>query len=326
MSNPVTRFFGEAGRGWLAPLLILTAFVLLVVGIFSPMVSLDKIFSSTKPYSAVSGILDFFQSGHFGLGLLILCFSILFPTGKLGTLALIWFRQPYRKQSRSIYRWLEILGRWSMLDFFVVCILLGAVQLGILAKARSYHGVYVFGAAILLSVIATAYIRHVETDPDPNDTSEWHGVHFYVPLVALGGLLLLYRGVTLPIMKLEKFFFWEHHYSILAGIRQLLAKDKNVLAVAILLFVVLLPGLKLLGVMVAYLVDRLAGAKAAVLRGLVLADALAMIDVFGLALVVVLLRVADLADVTPEKGIWYLGASSLVSIYISWEIQHGYRP
>ncbi len=324
-SFSLREFFREAGRGWTAPVIIVIALALLVTGIFSPMVSMEKLFSDPKPYSAVSGIIEFFSSGDFALGIIVLLFSILFPTFKLGLLALIWFQQPYRKRSRTVYKWLEILGRWSMLDFFVVCIMLGAIQLGILADAHAHYGVYVFGSAILLSILATAWIRHVETEPRSARKSSWHPFGLNVVLVSLVGLLMLYRGVTHPVMKVEKWIFWKHDYSILQGIRELLAAHKTVLGVAFLLFVVLVPALKLLGIVVAYVVSRFRGVHSPVMQGLVLADTLAMVDVFGLALVVVLFKVSDMAHVTLQSGAWYLAATGVLSIYLSWEIQRSYR-
>jgi paraquat-inducible protein A len=59
------------------------------------------------------------------------------------------------EQRKKVLFWLKILGKWSMLDVFVVAIVIVAVKFGLMAKAEPRAGVYVFGAAILLSMFLT---------------------------------------------------------------------------------------------------------------------------------------------------------------------------
>ena len=47
---------------------------------------------------------------------------------------------------------IETLGKWSMLDVFVVALLLVSVKLGVLAKVEVHYGLYVFATSVLLTM------------------------------------------------------------------------------------------------------------------------------------------------------------------------------
>ena len=57
-----------------------------------------------------------------------------------------------------MYRVLEAVGHWSMLDVFVVAILIVLVKLGPLAKVQPQQGVYWFAVAIFLSMVTSMYV------------------------------------------------------------------------------------------------------------------------------------------------------------------------
>ena len=61
----------------------------------------------------------------------------------------------------SILHWLGLLGKWSMLDVFIVAIMIVLVKLGPLARVEPRSGVYVFAAAIGMSMLTTMYIDHL---------------------------------------------------------------------------------------------------------------------------------------------------------------------
>ena len=54
-----------------------------------------------------------------------------------------------------LYRLLEIVGRWSMLDIFVVAILVALVQLQLVATVTPGQGAAAFGAVVVLTMLAT---------------------------------------------------------------------------------------------------------------------------------------------------------------------------
>ena len=83
----------------------------------------------------------------------------MFPITKLAMLWIIWLFK-FEKHVRSkILEALGILGKWSMLDIFVVAILIVAVKLGPLANVTPRVGVYFFSMSIILSIISAHWIE-----------------------------------------------------------------------------------------------------------------------------------------------------------------------
>lgn len=148
-------------REWIGPTLLLLAIGTLPVGMLLPLLEVEKMWFWESSYSVLSGIGGLWESGELLLALVLLCFSVLFPIFKLSTLVVLWWR-PMTSEVRATWlNRLEWLGRWSMLDVFAVAILVVAAKLGILAECRPQSGVYVFGAAVLLSMCANARLAAI---------------------------------------------------------------------------------------------------------------------------------------------------------------------
>lgn len=135
---------------------LVASLVLLIVGIFAPLLTLEKLYIFTNTVSLFSGIQQLFEDRELMLGLIILVFSIVFPIIKLSILAVLWISPD--SQSHRFGRWMNFLvvfGKWSMLDVFVVALILVSVKLGALASVEVHYGLYAFATSVLLSMLAT---------------------------------------------------------------------------------------------------------------------------------------------------------------------------
>lgn len=112
-------------------------------------------------YSAWTGVVALWHQQEYLLAAVLFIFCIVFPLVKLAALALIWFVRLADHQRTAVLHWLEVLGKWSMLDVFVVAILIVLVKLGPLAQVEPRSGVYVFAAAILCSMLLTVHINRL---------------------------------------------------------------------------------------------------------------------------------------------------------------------
>ncbi|MBI3319941.1 MAG: paraquat-inducible protein A [Candidatus Omnitrophica bacterium] len=112
-------------------------------------------------YSVWAGVVSLWDQRQYLLALVIFFFSMIFPFLKLLVLAVIWFVRLGKNQRAILLHWLEILGKWSMLDVFAVAILVVLVKLGPLANIQPRKGVYFFAAAILASMLTTTYITRL---------------------------------------------------------------------------------------------------------------------------------------------------------------------
>ena len=90
---------------------------------------------------------------------IIAIFSLCIPVIKIASLLLI-LNVEYKKGSfldKSLHI-IETFGKWSMLDVFVVALLLVSVKLGVLAKVEVHYGLYVFAASVLLTMGLSLWI------------------------------------------------------------------------------------------------------------------------------------------------------------------------
>ncbi len=139
--------------------LLLLAAVCLLVGIFSPIVTLHKLLVFENTFSVISGVMALLSQQKWLLFLVISLFSIVLPLLKLAILfLLVNGRNLEPVRLRSYLHWMHEYGRWSMLDVFVVAVLVVSVKLGAIASVETRYGLYVFTAAILLTMIVTAWV------------------------------------------------------------------------------------------------------------------------------------------------------------------------
>lgn len=143
-----------------ASLLILAAGTL-ALGLTLPILDVEKFVFWQSEYSVITGVANLFEANEYLLGFVILLFSIVFPIAKLGVLAALWWGKLTHEQRFALLRRLEQVGRWSMLDVFAVAILVVAGKLGMVADVRARVGIYLFAAAILVSMLATWRVKRL---------------------------------------------------------------------------------------------------------------------------------------------------------------------
>lgn len=142
----------------LVPLAILVSTALLITGLSLPLLHAQQMVFWKSSYSVWAGIQELWRHNELLLAGILFFFSIVFPILKLSMLIIIWFWKLPEEQRARLLHWLGLLGKWSMLDVFVVAILIVLVKLGPLAKVEPRIGVYVFAAAILCSMCTTMYV------------------------------------------------------------------------------------------------------------------------------------------------------------------------
>jgi paraquat-inducible protein A len=109
----------------------------------------------------LSGVQSMFAVGWWAVGFLIFFASITVPVLKLlilfGLLVSIKRRSRWNPRERTrLYRVVEIVGRWSMLDMFVVSLTVALVQLGVVANVEPGIGASFFAAVVVLTIFAAS--------------------------------------------------------------------------------------------------------------------------------------------------------------------------
>jgi len=142
-------------RSWA---LLISAAICYVPANLLPVTVTDALGKSQSD-TIMSGVLYFLHHGDWPLALVIFTASIAVPMSKIAMLMFLLIsvqrRSVWRPVDRTrVYRIVELIGRWSMLDMFVVTILVALVQLGFLATIHAGPGAPFFGAVVVLTMLA----------------------------------------------------------------------------------------------------------------------------------------------------------------------------
>lgn len=115
--------------------------------------------SGIRRDTIMSGIVYLWESGSWGIAVIVFIASIMVPILKLGALTFLLIsvrgRSPWPQRERTmLYRLLKLVGRWSMLDIFVAAILTKLVQFRFLATVEVGPAALPFGAVVVITMIA----------------------------------------------------------------------------------------------------------------------------------------------------------------------------
>ena len=138
--------------------LLITAVIMYVPANILPMMHTSSLFGSQSD-TIMSGVVYFWTSGSWYLALIIFFASIMVPMLKMFALVVllvsVQMRTRWQPEQRTrLYRLVEFVGRWSMLDVYVVAVIVALVQLKALATIQPGPGAVAFGAVVVLTMFA----------------------------------------------------------------------------------------------------------------------------------------------------------------------------
>lgn len=145
------RKISSIPRTWI---LVIIAAIFLLPANLLPIMRVD-FFGIPEKSTIIDGILFFFEEGDFIIGLLLLTASVLVPIFKITGLLILLLSNRFcsAKQLRKkikLYRTIALIGRWSMLDIFVIALLTALVDFGF------FTSVHTAPAATYFCIVVTA--------------------------------------------------------------------------------------------------------------------------------------------------------------------------
>ena len=146
----------SVGRTWA---FLLAATILYIPAMLLPVMYTDSLFGKEDD-TIISGVMLFWNSGSQALAIIIFVASIVVPVLKLAALSLLALtaqtRSRWRPQQRTVlYRIVEFVGRWSMLDIFVITLTVALVRFQTLAVITAGPGALAFCAVVVLTMLAS---------------------------------------------------------------------------------------------------------------------------------------------------------------------------
>jgi len=139
--------------------LLVSAYILYIPANLLTIMETGSFFSYRKD-TIVSGVFELWRTGSWAIAVIVFIASVMIPLLKLISLTLLLVsvqRQSrwHPKQRTRLYRLVELVGRWSMLDIYVVTLLAALVQLGSMATVKAGPGALAFGAVVVLTMFAS---------------------------------------------------------------------------------------------------------------------------------------------------------------------------
>ncbi len=122
-----------------------------------PVLRVESSLAGTSQNTILSGVVQFWEDGDYPVALIIFTASVMIPILKLLAIATLCFGARTGKWPRGmtrLYRATELIGRWSMVDVFVVAILVGVVQLGSVLTIEPGPGAFAFAGMVVLTMLA----------------------------------------------------------------------------------------------------------------------------------------------------------------------------
>ena len=137
--------------------LMIGATILYLPANLLPVLDVESSVKGTQKSTILSGVIQFWEEKDYPVAIIIFTASVMIPILKI--IALIWLclatghgRHP--ATTAKLYRVTEFIGRWSMVDVFVVAILVGVVQLGSVMTIYPGEGAVAFAGVVVLTMLA----------------------------------------------------------------------------------------------------------------------------------------------------------------------------
>lgn len=290
--------------------LVVVSAVLLGIALKRPTVFFQGLGGPEEIYSIYGGTESLWKDGNRVSATIVFAFSIVFPVGKLAFLAFCCLRGHVRKRSGRVLRTLVVLGKWSMVDVFIIALFVGSFLPIVYGHSSSRTGIHLFAVAIFLSMVAARMVqRKLAGEAAPVATQS--GVTWRLrSVLSLAGLVLLGLGLRefYYLIKPPYLSFFKNEIGLLPTLRLLWNGDEARMAAYLAVFILAMPVLRglsglLLGCVRRPWMRRLAERV----------DEWAMLDVFVLALALVYDKLVELTDTTLLVGFWYLAAAAAVA-------------
>jgi paraquat-inducible protein A len=341
------------GRRFLLSLAILGASVCLALGITLPIIKLTSYVFWTSQHSLVSTVEVLLKDGQYFLGLTVLVFSIVFPVLKLLYLLLVSTlpnEEIVRQQWRL--RALEWLGKWSMHDVLVLALMIFFIKSQGVYDASSLNGVYFFTAAIVLMILAYAWLPSVAEERRRRSLAEighdepragrfrrsangsvslppvrsrrsaelptkkkWPFRNFVLSFFIILATVFFALGVILPVIRFTTVYVWTAEHSIATIIWALYQDGELFLCGVLFVFSIMFPFLKLFYLLTLVTSPDLSPEfRQKSISTMEWLGRYSMTDVMVLALMIFYVNSSGYTEAIVQPGVYFFAASALITM------------
>lgn len=165
------RVPGSIERAWAYTI---AALVLYVPANALPVMTTASITTGSETHTILGGIHELWIARDWLLAVIVFVASVAVPIVKLVSMLMLLVTARRRSgwcshERTALYRGLQAVGHWSMLDVFVVVLLVGMIHFAPLAGVEPESGLLAFGAVVVLTILAVESLDPRLLWPDPAD-------------------------------------------------------------------------------------------------------------------------------------------------------------
>ena len=330
------------------------ASVCLALGISLPIIKLTKYVFWTTQHSLLSTVEVLLNDKQYFLGLTVLVFSIVFPILKLLYLLLI-STLPNEEIIRQHWRLraLEWLGKWSMHDVLVLALMIFFIKSQGVYDASSLNGVYFFTAAIVLMILAYAWLPSVASEAVRNarakamasgktgltagngsavngadrgaEDDRGHDTilvtkkqpfrNFVLSFLIIVATVFFALGIILPVIRFTTVYVWSAEHSISTIIYALYQNGELFLCAVLFVFSILFPFLKLFYLLTLVTSPDLSPEfRKKSISTMEWLGRYSMTDVMVLALMIFYVNSSGYTEAVVQPGVYFFAASALMTM------------
>jgi paraquat-inducible protein A len=309
------------GRRFLLVLAVVAASLCLALGVSLPFVRLTRFMLYTYEHSLIAAVDVLTRSGQFLLGIAVLVFAIFLPVLRLLYLLLLVLL-PLRdidRLARQLYA-LEWLGKWSLYDVLALASTIVLVQSQSAYEAGSAGGIYGFTGAVLLMLLAHAWLRGDVAASRMRVSatklaysSTMRGAAFNLLFLLAAGLLVL--GVMLPAIRFSGSYAGTDQHSAASLLLALYGRGEHFPCLVLFTLAILLPGMKLVYLLTLIAARMLPYAvRVKSIPAIEWLGGYSIAEIMLLALMLFHLGASDRAGVSILPGAYCFAASALLTM------------
>ena len=130
-----------------------------LIGISTPIFTTAKLYFFKDEIDLFGSIVFFYKQREWFVGTLILVFTFIFPTLKYIVLGASFFIK-----FNSVQKLLDVISKWSMLDVYIVAILIVNFKMDSkIISMRIESGLFFFSASVLLSMLVASLVKKLRS-------------------------------------------------------------------------------------------------------------------------------------------------------------------
>jgi paraquat-inducible protein A len=317
-------------RGWLIPIGLILVLTSNIIALMLPFLDIDVVLKGHSEYKLPESVKLMWEMKLYLVSVLIVIFSIIFPIAKTVALIITWFLKLRPDRRKRFIRVLESLGKWSMLDIFVVILLMVLANDQIFLSTIPRSGLLFFIFAIIGNMIMSRIMERVDDRLNPPEElrsdddagfmplDSTGPVGWAVPLLLVISFVSIVIAVDIPFLRINDILLRSHAYSVVEATHALWNESRLVLGLFLICFVGLLPAIRIL------LIGRLWFGRHDIATHYKRLDFIrvigewSMMSVFLLALGMLLTEGGALVRTEIKSGLWAILVSTMICVFSLW--------